>query len=295
MGSSQHQGSFSWMNSLRRRKPRCKPLRPSAIPWRVDQLRDCASGPRHTRRSWVVVLRVPGVAVAGVAPVARDDRCSGPGNRCGDRPGNPGGRGAGTEIEVDIAGHRARAGRVGRVHVVAANAVARVVVALQPPVRVHPAVQAVDGESAGATVARELWRCLCPLPASSASRPGVSRRPPRNSRVESPVFSRKLASMVANSASMPRQPVLTTPQKALVDVDLQVCPLLQEIGELLSGGVQAHLLNPRRHLNQNILRCRSASSSSRRGIDATRDCPLLGRRLQLRRIALILLPSRRKL
>src|SRR6185436_6490839 len=102
----------------------------------------------------VVGLRVPGVATADVAPFA--------GVR-GARAVEAGYMvvrarlvlmvGATAEIEIDVAGHRADTGRVRRIDVVAAHAVARVVVALEPPPGIHPPVPAVDRQGAGAGLA----------------------------------------------------------------------------------------------------------------------------------------------
>lgn len=63
--------------------------------------------------------------------------------------------GAAAEIEVDVAGHGARAGAVGpgQVDVVAAVAMARVPADLEPPPGIHPPIPAVDRQGAGAGLA----------------------------------------------------------------------------------------------------------------------------------------------
>src|SRR3954453_21680543 len=173
----------------------------------------------------VVVLGVPGVATADVAPFAEVVGARAP--EAGVvivRARLVGVVGTAAEIEVDITGHRAGARRVGRVDVVAAHAVPPVVVALERPVAVHPSIQAVDREGAGAGLVLGLEPRTGPvggggrLPAAGAE---IVKREPRLVP-EAPLDAGELhledAAVRGSEAA----------QAALVEIDLQMRGLCQE-------------------------------------------------------------------
>src|SRR5215210_705720 len=154
--------------------------------------------------------------------------------------------GATAEGEVDVAGHGARARGVGPgpVDVVAAYAVARVPADLEPPPGIHPPVPAVDRQGAGTTVAGGLGGAR----RSGHGGPGgvtLGRIPPTAAEL-----ARREPGLLAEARLHGRHlrlhraavPGFDASQLALVEVDLEVRPPPEEIGQLVGGGAHAHLL-----------------------------------------------------